>query len=187
MSKASGSTRYVNPSTQNRSQSVSDFKNALSSGKYNTELSYLPPTGSGSMLYQNGHNYHIEEIEVGRALADKGYKVILTPEGIEAYATAFTKDGRPKYSEGTISGILYDQKTTESNVTNFTNNVDHAIKHARDKGAEVALIYDRYGKMHRQDIENGMKKYKKYDKTDKIKAVLVMDKDLNLYEHQFNK
>ena len=187
MSKASGSTRYVNPSTQNRSQSVSDFKNALSSGKYNTELSYLPPTGSGSMLYQNGHNYHIEEIEVGRALADKGYKVILTPEGIEAYATAFTKDGRPKYSEGTISGILYDQKTTESNVTNIVNNVDNAIKHAHDKGAEIALIYDRYGKMHRQDIENGMKKYKKFDTTGRIKAVLVMDKNKNLYEHQFDK
>ena len=51
----------------------------------------------------------------------------------------------------------------------------------------AALIYDRYGKMHRNDIENGMSKYKKYDKTNKIKAVLVVDKNGNLYEHQFDK
>lgn len=185
--KVSGGTRLVKPSTQSRVQSVSDFNNAMKSGDYDIDLSYLPPIGNGTMLYQRGHNFHIEEVEVGRALANKGYKIILTPEGIEAYATAFTKDGRPKYSEGKISGILYDQKTVESNVTNFINNVDNAIKHAHDKGSEIALIYDRYGKMHRNDIENGMSKYKKYDKTNKIKAVLVVDKNGNLYEHQFDK
>lgn len=185
--KVSGGTRFVKPSTQNRSQSVSDFNNALSSGKYDTNLSYLPLTGSGSMLYQYGHNYHIEEIEVGKALADKGYKVILTPEGIEAYATAFTKDGKPKYPDGKISGILYDQKTVESNAINFKNNVNNAIQHAWDKNAEIALIYDKYGKMHRNDIEDGMKKYRHFDKTNAIKAILVVDKNMNVYEHQFDK
>ena len=112
--------------------------------QYDKALSYLPESCSGSMLYQHGHNYHIEEIEVGRALADKGCRVVLTPEGIEAYATAFKIDGTPKYAEGTISNIIYDQKTAESNLTNAVNNVDNAIKHAISKNAEIALIYDRY-------------------------------------------
>ena len=188
MSKASGSTRIVTPSAKSRSETISEFNAAMNSGQYDTELSYLPESGSGSMLYQHGHNYHIEEIEVGRALADKGYRVVLTPEGIVAYATAFKRDGTPKYAEGTISGILYDQKTAESNLTNAVNNVDNAIKHAISKNAEIALIYDRYGKMHRGDIENGIAKYKRFQSEEykRIKAVLVVDKNHKLYEHHFD-
>lgn len=186
MSKASGSTRIVNPSTKSRLETISDFNAAMNSGLYDKELSYLPEKGSGSMLYKIGHNYHIEEIEVGRALADKGYRVVLTPEGIEAYATAYKKDGTPKYAEGTISGILYDQRTGNSNLTNAVNNVDNAIVHAREKGASIALIYDRYGKMHRTDIEEGMKKYQSFARTNDIKAVLVIDRNKNLYEHHFD-
>lgn len=188
MSKASCSTRIVNPSTKSRLETISDFNAAMNSGQYDKGFSYLPEKGSGSMLYQIGHNYHIEEIEVGRALANKGYRVVLTPEGIEAYATAFKKDGTPKYAEGSISGILYDQKTAESNLTNAVNNVDHAIKHAIEKNAEIALIYDRYGKIHRGDIEKGMQKYKQFQphKYEQIKAVLVVDKNRNLYEHHFD-
>ena len=159
----------------------------MNTGQYDKTLSYLPESGSGSMLYQNGHNYHIEEIEVGRTLADKGYRVVLTPEGIVAYATAFKRDGTPKYAEGTISGIIYDQKTAESNLTNAVNNVDNAIVHAREKGASIALIYDKYGKLHRGDIEDGMDKYQRFARTNDIKAVLVVDKNHNLYEHHFNK
>lgn len=188
MAKASGSTRIVTPSTKSRSEKISEFNTAMNSGQYDSELSYLPESGSGSMLYQHGHNYHIEEIEMGRALADKGYRVVLTPEGIVAYATAFKRDGTPKYAEGTISGIIYDQKTAESNLTNAVNNVDHAIKHAVEKNAEIALIYDKYGKMHRDDIERGMQKYKQLQpqKYGQIKAVLVVDKNKNLYEHHFD-
>lgn len=186
MAKASGSTRKVTPSTKSRQTTISDFNEAMNSGQYDKNLSYLPENGSGSMLYQIGHNYHIEEIEVGRALADKGYRVVLTPEGVVAYATAFKKDGTPKYAEGTISGILYDQKTAESNLTNAINNVDNAIVHAREKGASIALIYDKYGKMHRTDIEEGMKKYQRFARINDIKAVLVMDKNKNLYEHHFD-
>lgn len=186
MGKASGSTRIVNPSTESRQETVAGFNAAMASGKYDRELSYLPDHGSGSMLYQFGHNYHIEEIEAGRALADNGYRVVLTPEGIVAYATAFKRDGTPKYAEGTISEMVYDQRTTASNVQNVVNNVDNAIVHAREKGASIALLYDRYGKMHRGDIEAGMQKYKAFAKQDDIKAVLVVSKDGKVYEHHFD-
>lgn len=68
------------------------------------------------------------------------------------------------------------------------NNVDNAIVHAREKGASIALIYDKYGKMHRDDIERGMQKYKQLQpqKYGQIKAVLVVDKNKNLYEHHFD-
>lgn len=63
---------------------------------------------------------------------------------------------------------------------------DHAIKHAQNKGAEIALVYDRFGEMHREDVENGMRKYKDFNPNPPIKAVLVMDKNKNLYEHHFD-
>lgn len=50
--KVSGGTRLVKPSTQSRVQSVSDFNNAMKSGDYDIDLSYLPPIGNGTMLYQ---------------------------------------------------------------------------------------------------------------------------------------
>lgn len=188
MAKSSGGTRIITPSTKSRFETISEYKDKMNSGQYDKELSYLPEKGSGSMLYQNGHNYHIEEIEVGRALANKEYRVVLTPEGIVSYATAFKRDGTPKYAEGTISNIIYDQKTAESNLTNAINNVDHAIKHATEKNAKIPLIYDKYGKMHRKDIEKGIEKYKRFkpEEAKKIKAVLVVDRELNLYEHHFN-
>lgn len=42
--------------------------------------------------------------------------------------------------------------------------------------------------MHRGDIENGMAKYKRFqpEEAKRIKAVLVVDKKLNLYEHHFD-
>lgn len=50
------------------------------------------------------------------------------------------------------------------------------------------MIYDRYGKMHRGDIGKGMQKYKQFQphKYEQIKAVLVVDKNRNLYEHHFD-
>ena len=68
------------------------------------------------------------------------------------------------------------------------NNVDHAVKHAVEKNAEIASIYDRYGKLHRGDIGKGMQKYKQIQphKYEQIKAILVVDKNRNLYEHHFD-
>lgn len=185
MAKAYGSSRVVLPSKLGHTAAASEFNSSMSSGGYDAKRSYLPPNGSGYLLYQNGHKYHIEEVEVGKALADKGYKVVLRPEGIEAYATAYTKDGTPKYAEGTISSILYDQKTVGLDMKNAVNNVNNAIKHAREKGANIALIYDRNGLMHRNYISAGMAEYKRHNSVSDIKAVLVMDKNKNLYEHHF--
>lgn len=63
MSKESGSTRIVTPSTKSRSETISEFNTAMNSGQYDSELSYLPESGNGSMLYQHEHNYHMKRLK----------------------------------------------------------------------------------------------------------------------------
>ena len=56
------STRKVIPSTKSRQTIISEFNAVLNSGLYDKALLYLSEGESGSMLYQIGHNCHIEEI-----------------------------------------------------------------------------------------------------------------------------
>lgn len=53
----------------------------------------------------------------------------------------------------------YEQRTPKPEGVNFVNNVKNAIEHAKTKGADIALIYDRYGSFHRNHIEDGIKEY----------------------------
>ena len=42
----------------------------------------------------------------------------------------------------------------------MVNNYKKGIQHAVDKKAEIAFIFDRYGKGHRNQVEQAMQEYK---------------------------
>lgn len=189
MSKGFGSTRIVKPYNYDRQLNINQFYREIKTGDYLPNYSHVSAKTGAYVLFQKGHNYHIEEMEVADALADSGYNVKLTPEGdnYEMYATRIKKDGTYKFSEGTISMFTYEQKTTSVS-GNKVASVSKAINHAIDKGAKIALIYDRHGVLHRKDIAEGMKynqsKSMKW-KTNKL-IVMVVNKKREVFEHHFD-
>nr|DAG36488.1 MAG TPA: hypothetical protein [Caudoviricetes sp.] len=158
MAKGSGGTRVVKPHNGTFEQARRKYLNALSDSRYVPSRSYLSPSG-GSLLFEKGHNVVKEEIEAGRLMADKGYEVVLTPEGGTDTIRKVTKRGSEKFPDGTIDFISYEQKTpnpAKTDATSRAKNVNNALEHAMKKGADVAFIYDKHGVLHREDIDSGI-------------------------------
>lgn len=202
MAKASGDTRMVRPTSKTKDENRSFYDAQIASGKADAELSYFSEKTGAYMLFMEGHehsNSHLDgeaELEAGRAIADNGICVTLTPEGdgYEMFATNVKRnaDGTNnyKYSEGTMSVFTYEQKTPTGIDDAAAKSVKQAIMHANSKHSEIALIYDKHSLFHRQDIENGMKLYQsKFHKweTKGVKAVMVVNAKHEVYEHHFEK
>lgn len=160
-----------------------EFNQRLSSGAYVRQHSYLSPKG-GYVLYQSGHNYHAEEIEAAKHLANHGYRVELQPEGMRMWASAW-RNGSSKYAEGIIEGTLYDQKTVSRSATNLSGNVRYAMNHAVEKNAKIALVYDKHGLLHKKNIREGMKAFMGIPANrGKLDSVYVVNSSGRLYVHK---
>ena len=188
MAKATGSTRLVQPTTASKAANLADFNAKMATGKYEAGLSSISASTGAYVAYMKGHEYHIEEMEAAKHLADNGFNVVLTPEGpgYEIYATNIQKG---KFSEGTISQITYEQTTPKSIDKAAKITVKNAIVHANKKRSDIALIYDRHSLFHRNNIEDGMRKYQQDNPgwRHKAKVVLVVNSKGEVWEHQFGK
>lgn len=170
-------------------QNAADFRAAMATGKYDIDKSFLADSGA-YVLFEKGHEYHIEEIEAAQAMANYGINVIMEKEGDPSRATAIDANGNFKFSEGKLSveKLSYEQSTKDSLKTTAERSVKKALEHAKSKGSSVAVIYDRGGVLHRDDIRAGIKKYESFkNNTHRFKAILVIDKSGNVYEWNHTK
>lgn len=192
MGKPENSRWLVQPYKGTPETNAALYRLAVELPQFDKQLSFLEPVSGAYVLYGKGHNYHEEEIEIARGFAKYGVNVILTSEQNMMLARRWVYNKKehtlnPHFAEGTANGIIYEQKTTDFKASNFVSNVRNAINHAVDAKATIAVVYDRYGLLHRTDIEKGMDAYQKTHSNPKVKAVVVFDKDLNIYEHHWNK
>lgn len=187
MAKSYGGIRAVGVVSQgDYASNKADFERLLASGKYDTEKSYLSPTGA-YVLFEKDHRYHIEEIEAAKAMADHGIIVKMTSEGGKDNITAKSSKGSNKYSEGKvgIEELTYEQSTrqVEPKAGDAYKAVNNALEHAKKKGSDVAVVYDRQGYFHRDDIKAGIAKYESHQSNrHRFKSILVISKDRNVYE-----
>ena len=190
MAKSYGGIRNVGVVNQSDyASNKAEFERLLATGKYDVEKSYLSPTGA-YVLYEKGHEYHIEELEAARAMADHGIIVEMNKEGDPARATAIDAKGNYKFSEGTLSieKLSYEQSTKTQPTNNAERSVKKALEHCRSKGSDVAVIYNRGGVFHRGDISRGIASYEKFStNTHRFKAILVIDKHGSVYEWTHDK
>lgn len=188
--KSVGGLRAISTVTDGSfAQNSADFRAALASGKYDVENSYLSDTGAYA-LFEKDHQYHIEEIEAAKAMADHGIIVVMEKEGDPARATAIDAKGNFKFSEGTLTveKLSYEQSTRTKIETSAETSVKKALEHARDKRSQVAVIYDRGGVFHRGDIQAGIQYYESFkNNSHKFKAILVIDQHKNIYEWHHTK
>lgn len=191
MAKASGGTRAAKPTKLSVSKSRSIYKYEISMPDIEGKRSYFSEKSGGYMLFMKGRKFDTFEDETARAMADAGFFVVLTPEGGVKFRTAKSKkkEGDYVYSDGLVQGFTYEQQTKKpinKNFQNLVNSVDNALQHAKNKGAQIPLIYDKYASYHREHIEAGIEQFEN-NCSYRFKAILVVDSKKNVWQHIHNK
>ena len=59
------------------------------------------------------------------------------------------------------------------------------MEHAKSKGADVAVVYDKHAVYHRQTIEQGIRHYEQHNSY-RLQRIIVISKAGNVYEHVHN-
>lgn len=186
MAKTSGGVRIVGTYTKTEAENRAEYFAKLQTQMYVNEHSSISAKSGAYVLFMKGHNYNAEEIEAAKALSNAGINVILTPEGAQ-YKVYATNKAKMKFSEGYVNFYSFEQKTPKD-ISSITRSIKRALHHTNEKHSDISVIYDKHNLYHRNDIENGMKEYQKHtSKWERIKAVLVVDSKLNVYEHYFEK
>ena len=185
MAKASGSTRMIKRIPVSTKTLHGIFNEFLNSGLYDPSRSFVNDTKGAYYLQAKGREPDENEKMAAMYFVERGISVAITTEGNMRYANATKPDGTPKFADGLFSVHVYEQKTMEKETTKIVNNYKKGIQHAVDKKAEIAFIFDRYGKGHRNQVEQAMKEYKLPAWGKLPKRVVVMNKDGDYFEHYF--
>lgn len=155
-----------------------EFNQLMSSGNYDRENSYFDKSG-GFLVVHNEHNLNADELDAGRKLAHKGYKVYLDSEH-STISGGKTKDGRIYRSPMDIKSIT---KTGE-------NTIKNAMEKASKQGAETIVLFQRNLGMTRKYVDEQVRKF--INKSpgrakDKIKHVIVVGMNGNIHRRNIKK
>ena len=170
MAKISGGVRTLKGGSKQYTSRELEVKQMQESGLYSSvELSIK---GGGYVAVEKStKNKTEEELKAARHLADKGYKVVLKDEA-----------GQLTIHDGRIFSYSFEQRTPEgSTAVNFTS----ALRHARDKKAEIALVYMKYNLHTKQSVVDGLKEYEKKSKY-RFNQIIIVTKDGRIHRHKHN-
>ena len=176
MVKLSGGSRKLKGGSKEYNAREKEFADMMQSDKYSQ--GYFSEKGGGYYVVENSKARHKpEELEAARFLADKGYKVTLKDEGSQGFKIK-TPDGR-------LFNATFEQRTPDGK-NNTSDNIKSALRHARDKKADNVVIYQKYGKHSRKDVENGIKQYEEKS-THRFNGIIIVTKDGRIHRHGHNK
>lgn len=152
---------------QNR---LEEYRGLMESGDYST--GYFSEKGGGYFIVEDSTFSHkTEEFEAARHLADSGYNVTLTNE-------AGKGDG-VKSPDGKLFKASFEQRTPDR------GSVKNCLYHARDKKAEMAVIYDKSKIYHRADIDAGIKDFEEHSKY-RFKKIIVIESNGKVHTRKHN-
>ncbi|MCC8117277.1 MAG: hypothetical protein LIP09_00800 [Bacteroidales bacterium] len=187
MAKERGGVRNVPAESNAFAKRQSEVAQMRMSGHYSAVKMY----NSGWVAIQKSEAKHFRsEIEVAIFLAKKGYKVTLKSEA-----------GNVKTPDGYVFNYSFEQSTpkSRSGVVGAYQAIDHgADKIRKDWTAnrnkpdykplkiDVALIYDKYKKFSRSDIEQGLKMFEQKEKRIRYKKIIVISSKGNVHVHRHN-
>ena len=185
MAKTSGGVRTLKAGSKNYNARRKEFWALMGSGKYSD--GYFSDMGGGYYLVEKSEQSRNEvEHEAAQILADNGYKVILIDEA-----------GSNITVDGTIFSFTYEQRTPYHNTPKENvpegkggtpSNIRTALSHARNKGADYAVIYMKHDKHTRKSVESGIRAYEALETTThRFKKILIITKDGRIYRHVHNK
>ena len=166
--KTSGGTRnYASqPGTLGKRQG--EFNRLMGTGNYDESNSYMDKSG-GFVVVHNERKYNENELEAGKKLAKKGYKVYLDRER-STVAGQTAKDGRLYQSPMDIKAIKTPGKWT----------LKSAMDYASKQGAETVVVLQRSSSVTREYITNQINLFREHSPQrakEKIKRVIVIGMD----------
>ena len=140
----------------------------MESGQYSS--GYFAVGKGGYYVVEKSPSKHkTEEVEAAKYLADVGYKVTLLNEANGGLHI--------KMPDGKIFTATYEQRTPESSP------VISSLRHAAEKGAQVALIYDKNQIYHRRDIDAGIEEFEKY-RSYRFEKIIVVENNGKIHIHK---
>ena len=170
MAKTAGGVRTYRQGSSTYRKRQAEVAAMRASGRYS---SVEMGKGGGWLAIEKSTARHKpEELEVARILADKGYKVTLKDEG-----------GQVRTPDGYLFSASFEQRTPTKDGANTIRN---ALYHARNKGADVAVIYSRNHAFTRGSVENGIKLYEQSHDY-KFKRIIVVADNGNVHRYRHNK
>ena len=170
MAKTSGGVRTYRQGSSTYRNRQAEVETMRQSGKYS---SVEVGKGGGYVAIEKSTAKHKpEELEAARILAEKGYKVTLKDEG-----------GQVMTPDGYLFSASFEQRTPTKDGANTIRN---ALFHARDKRANVALIYSKGGVFSRESVEQGIRLYEDANSY-RFKRIIVVSDKGNVHRHKHNK
>ena len=170
MAKDYGADRKLSPGSDAYVARQKEADEMRASGKYSS-VEFDKKTG-GIMAVEKGKARHKpEEKEAAEHMMHSGYRVVLKDE-----------TGEVRTPDGYIGHFTYEQRTPN---VGTAKTVSKAMEHAKSKGADVAVVYDKHAVYHRQTIEHGIRHYEQHNSY-RLKRIIVISKAGNVYEHVHN-
>lgn len=131
-------------------------------------------SGGFYVVVKSRYPHKREEIEAARILADKGYKVYLQDE-----VGSFSK------GDGILFTFSYEQSTPDK--ANGAHGVKKCLGHAKEKGVQIALIYDKYERFNEKIVNDGIAEYEKHVKNYRFARIIVIESNGRIVNYRHNK
>ena len=172
MAKTSGGVRTYRQGTSTYQKRKAEAEDRRASGRYSSVE--FRDSGGYVAIEKSPARHKPDELEAARILANKGYKVILKNEAGLGMNI--------RTPDGYLFKASFEQRTPQGS---SANNVKNALEHARNKRADIALIYDKYRMYNRKGIEEGVRRYESHN-TYRFKQVIVISANGNVHRHKHN-
>lgn len=169
MAKTSGGVRTYRQGSSTYRKRQAEVEALRTSGKYS---SVEMGKGGGYVAIEKSPARHKpEELEADRILADKGYKVVLKNES-----------GEVRTPDGYLFKASFEQRTPAKDGANTIRN---ALFHARNKKADVAVLYSKQHAFSRKSVEDGIKLYEEAHPY-RFKQIIIVADNGNIHRHRHN-
>lgn len=175
MVKLYGGSRKLKNGSRQYTRRENEFHEELASGSYSSGY-FSQKVGGYYVVEKSKASHKSEELEAVRFMADQGYIVTLKDEGSQQH--------KIKTPDGYIFTASFEQRTPDGS-KNTAENIMGCLRHGRDKKADVTVIYQKYGRHSRADIEKGIRLYEEKSRH-RFKQIIIVTKDGRIHRHKHN-
>lgn len=175
MVKLYGGARKLKNGSRQYTRRELEYRGEMSSGNFSS--GYFSQKGGGYYVVENSKAKHKpEELEAARYMADKGYIVRMKDEGNQPH--------KIKTPDGMIFSASFEQRTPNGS-KNTSDNIKSCLYHGRDKKADVTVIYQKFGRHSRADVEKGIRLFEEKSKY-RFQQIIMVTKDGRIHRHKHN-